>query len=72
MLSELFDDTNSFMAETLISVSVMLICAAYTTMAQLDQRFRRAYLAVTTGLNDIPAFGAFEDFEVDSHLTSDL
>lgn len=66
--SKLLDDTDSFVAKALVGLPIVLICAADTTVGDLDQCFCWPKLKMALRLDDCTVVGAFEDFEVNPHI----
>jgi hypothetical protein len=65
--TDLGDDSDAFVSESLIGVTVVLICTADTAVGYLDDNFGWFGVAVAFGLDDLSGFGTFEDSEIDTH-----
>jgi hypothetical protein len=61
------DDSNAFMSESLLSVTIVLIRAADTAVGYLNDDLSWFGVAMAFCLDDFSGFGAFEDCEIDSH-----
>lgn len=66
--SEFFDDAYSFVAEPLISMSKVLICATKTAMGKFDKCFSWSKFKLVFRLDYRTIVGAFENFEVEAHV----
>jgi hypothetical protein len=65
--TDLGDDSNTFMSESLLSVTVVLIRAADAAVRYLNDGLSWFGVAMAFGLDDFSGFGAFEDCGIDSH-----
>jgi hypothetical protein len=61
------DDSNTFMSEPLIGVTVVLIGSANAAVGYLDDDLGWSWVTVAFGFNDVSGFGAFEDCEINAH-----
>ena len=65
--ANLCDDSNTFMAKSLVIVTIVLIGATDTTMGNLDDCFSRPSFTMAGGLDNLSFAGAFENREIDTH-----
>ncbi len=65
--ADLGDDSNAFVPEPLVGVTVVLIRSANTAVGNLDNDLGRPRVTVAFGFDDISGFGAFEDCKIDAH-----
>ena len=59
--------SNTFVAQTLIRVTEVLIGATDTAVSDLDANLGRAQVTMTSSLNQLSVSGALEISEVDTH-----